>query len=310
MHLVVDLGGTNTRTGLADETGLLPRTVRKTSNALFPGLAPLLENYLDEMKPDHVIGLCAGVAGPVRDGNAQLTNHNWFIEADAVRAATGAQHVCLINDLQAQGYALDDVPRSAIEDVFGHTSDTQNETRLLINLGTGCNAAVVHKRRGELFVPAAEAGHTTLPDANGAFDALYTFLRKSEPHLPVEAVLSGRGLRNIYAWQTGQDATPEEIMQHVSTEQAAAVKTLKVFIRILGDVAGNFALHHLPTGGIFLSGSVARAIAPYLDDPAFTGPFADRGPYTDIVRAIAVAVITEDSFALFGCHRYLLQSLR
>ena len=117
-HLLADVGGTNTRVGLADARGLLPDSVRIYENAGFDGLAPLLAAYLCETEPGPIDALCAGVAGPVRDGDAQLTNHDWFIAAADLAAATGAARVRLINDLQAQGYALDDVPPAARVPLF------------------------------------------------------------------------------------------------------------------------------------------------------------------------------------------------
>ncbi len=309
MYLVIDLGGTNTRTGLADEMGLLAGTVRKTPNAMFPGLAPLVEAYLEKMQPGPLTGVCAGVAGPVRGGMAQLTNHDWFIDAEALRATTGADEVHLINDLQAQGYALDDVPATSIAPVIEGQEAEPDATRLVLNIGTGCNAAVVHRVRGRLFVPAAESGHTSLPRTHEELDDLYDHLRRSEPHLPIEAAISGRGLTNIHEWLTGRTLTPKAIIDQVAEGYNEARKTLSLFIHILGAAAGNFALHHLPMGGLYLSGSLARAIAPHMDEPAFMSTFIDRGPYTDIVRSIPVSVITEDGFALRGCHRYLRQLL-
>ena len=51
----------------------------------------------------------------------------------------------------------------------------------------------------------------------------------------------------------------------------------------------------------------ARAVAPYLIGLGFYGIFTARGPYTGIVRDIPVSVVTEDSFALAGCARYICQ---
>ena len=86
-----------------------------------------------------------------------------------------------------------------------------------------------------------------------------------------------------------------------------ASEALPLFLRTLGSVAGNFALHHLPTGGLYLSGVLATSIAPYLYHPDFLTPFTARGPYHDIVSAIPISVINDPIFALRGCHRYLAQ---
>ena len=119
--------------------------------------------------------------------------------------------------------------------------------------------------------------------------------------------LSGPGLADIHRHVTGAKATPAEVVTAFNAGDGGAREALTIFAVLLGQVAGNFALHHLPMGGIYLSGGVARAVAPYLADLGFLPAFTDRGPYTHIARAITVSVIAEDGFALRGCTRYLGQ---
>ncbi|WP_111735779.1 glucokinase [Roseovarius amoyensis] len=306
--LLADVGGTNTRLGLAEGGLLLPDSVRRYRNADYLGLDEILSAYL-EASPTPIDALCAAVAGPVRGGQAQLTNHSWLIDAAGLQAATDASAVYLINDLQAQGHALDDLPPGAAQPLFEGKAPPVDAPRLVLNIGTGCNVAVVHRMAGGLFVPAAESGHSTLPHGTGATAALYEHLRETHPHLPIEAALSGPGLADIHRHITGTKATPAEVIAAFNAGNGGARETLRLFATLLGQVAGNFALHHLPMGGIYLSGGVARAVAPHLSDLGFLPAFTDRGPYTHIARAMPVSVITEDGFALRGCARYLGQVL-
>ncbi|MEO0370316.1 MAG: glucokinase [Pseudomonadota bacterium] len=304
-HLLIDLGGTQTRICRGTASAIDPASTRTFQNRNFPGLAPIITAFLEE-QPGEVEGLCAGVAGPVQNATAQLTNLDWFIDGAALQAQTGARHVVLINDLQAQGYAFDDLPASAITQI--KQGATQSGPRLVLNLGTGCNCAVVHRNGNTLFVPPAESGHSALPDTDIGLRPLFDHLRPDHPHLPVEAILSGPGLSRTHAFLTGEQLPPEKVMAHIT--QGKAPKTLSLFLRTLGAVAGNFALHHLPTGGLYLSGGLANSIAPHLNRPDFLDPFTARGPYRDIVAAIPIFAIAQDGFALHGCHRYLMQSTK
>ncbi|MEO0752436.1 MAG: ROK family protein [Pseudomonadota bacterium] len=305
-HLLIDLGGTHTRVAWGDAQGVTQDSIRLFLNRDFHGLNSVLSAFLTE-QPGQPHSLCAGVAGPVQSGTAQLTNYEWFIDAVALKTQTGAHRVALINDLQAQGYALDDIPACALQKVKqGHHDDGP---RVVLNLGTGCNCAVVHRVAGRLFVPAAETGHSSLPHAEGDLRALFDHLRTDHAHLPIEAVLSGPGLARVHAWTTGHHIPPEAVITQIAQHTDEARTTLALFLQTLGHVAGNIALHHLPTGGMYLSGGLAKAMAPYLDDPAFLTAFLDRGPYRHIAQAIPIHVITQDSFALHGCHRHLTQSL-
>lgn len=305
--LLADMGGTNTRIALADAAGLRHDTVQSFRNADFPGPAPLFSAYLAAHRPGPVTAVCAGVAGPVQGGTAKLTNHDWFIDGAELRAATGAAQVHLINDLQAQGHSLDDLPEDAVQTLFPGAPAPGGAPRLVLNLGTGCNVAVVHRRPEGLFVPAAESGHSPLPHASGRIGALLDHLAKAQPHLPVEAALSGPGLSNIHAFLAGTTATPAAIVAGAEAGQDDARASLALFAELLGHVAGSFALHHLPIGGVFLTGATARAVAPHLTDVGFHAAFTARGPYSDIVRAIPVFAIAGDSFPLLGCARYLRQ---
>ena len=303
--LLADLGGTNTRIALARDGVLVPDSVQSFRNADHPGFIDLLSLYLDR-HPGPVAAICAGVAGPVQDGTAQLTNYDWFIDSADLRAATGATQAHLINDLQAQGYALDDLPKGAVQTLFPGAAAPVNATRLVLNLGTGCNVAVVHCTPQGLFVPAAESGHSMLPHLPDHADLL-AHLAKTQSNLPIEAALSGPGLSNIHAFVTGTRLPPPDIITAFKAGDPDAHTTLSAFTQILAHTTGNFTLHHLPMGGIYLTGSTACAVAPYLADLEFYPAFTARGPYTEIVRRIPVAVIDDDGFPLLGCARYLHQ---
>lgn len=295
-RLLIDLGGTHARLGLADASGLMTQTCRRVRNADHASLSQMLTSYLGDLGAGPVHALCAGVAGPVRGGVAQLTNHAWRIEAATLACATGALHVHLINDLQAQAMALDDLPPGALHPLLPGAPDP-DAPRLVLGLGTGCNIAVAHRVKGGLMVPASESGHTTLPDAP-EFRALYDDLRKLHPHLPIEAALSGPGLVAMHRHLTGETCSSHQIVS------AAPRGTMAVFTRLLGLVAGNLCLAHMATGGLYLIGGTARAMAPHIG-AAFCTEFTARGPYAPILRDIPVTLITDDAAGLTGLHRYL-----
>ncbi|MBL9060162.1 MAG: glucokinase, partial [Mangrovicoccus sp.] len=107
--IVADIGGTNTRVALCD-TPESPREVARFSNAEFGSLDAVIRHYLAERGNPACAVACVAVAGPVRHGAARMTNLDWQIDAATLRAATGAAHAFVINDLEAQGHALEDVP--------------------------------------------------------------------------------------------------------------------------------------------------------------------------------------------------------
>jgi len=309
-HLLADVGGTHSRIGLSNAQGQLsPDSARRYRNADFSGLKAVLTCYLGDMGHPAVDRLCAGVAGPVAAEGAQLTNLDWFIASDDLRLATGAAHVHLLNDLQAQAYALDDLDDSALALVLPGRAKPDG-ARLVMGLGTGCNVAVAHRIGDDLFVPPAESGHTRLPHGDAQTNALIDHLSQSHPHNPIEAALSGPGLLRVHHWLggTAQDIG-EIIARHSQGQDATATETVRLFARLLGTVAGDMCLHHMATGGLYLIGGVARAVAPHLAFLGMHERFVAKGPYRRILQDIPITLIADDNAALKGCARYLRQIL-
>ncbi|KNX41130.1 Glucokinase [Roseovarius tolerans] len=304
--LLADVGASHTRLARGTGQGLSPGTTRRYANAGFAGLGPLMAAYLDGTPVDAV---CAGVAGPVRAGTAQLTNLDWFIDAAEIARATGAKAVHLLNDLQAQAHALDDLPPARITPLVPGVPDPDGP-RMVMGLGTGSNIAVAHRVGDRLFVPPAEAGHSGLPHMGAAENDLIAALGREVAHKPYEAVLSGPGLARLHRLCSGQEQAPDRIIALYETGVPEARETLDLFGRILGTVMGNLALTHMSTGGVFLIGGLARAIAPHFNELGFHRHFCDKGPYTQIMRDMPISLVTDDHAALLGCLQHLRAILK
>jgi len=299
--LLADVGASHTRLARGTGQGLCPGTARRYANADFAGIAPLMVAYLDGAPVDAV---CAGVAGPVRAGTAQLTNLDWFIDAAEIARATGAQAAHLLNDLQAQAHALDDLPAASILPLVRGVPDPDGP-RMVMGLGTGSNIAVAHRVGERLFVPPAEAGHSGLPHMGRAENDLIAALGREVTHKPYEAFLSGPGLARLHRLRTGQEQAPERIIAGYETGADNARHTLETFGHILGTVMGNLALTHMSTGGVYLIGGLARAIAPHFNDLECHRHFCAKGPYTQIMRNMPISLVTNDHAALLGCLHHL-----
>jgi glucokinase len=309
--LLADIGGTNTRVTLAEGTRLLPETIRRYRNADYPGLETVLAAYLaDEGDPD-CAGACVAAAGPVRDGVATLTNLDWTIDHATVARAARAEKVSVLNDLQAQGYALGHLPAHALRRIVDGPESHRDATRLVIGIGTGFNCAPVYETPGGRFVPPAEAGHANLPIRTAAELELCQDFETAHGFPAVEDVLSGRGLSHVHAWLAGRAGVPAELSgaQIMQAAEAGtdpiAIETIRFFVRILGTVTGNLSLIHLPFGGVFLVGGVARAVTPWLERMDYGGAMRDKGRFAGFMKNFSVSVIEDDYAALTGCAHHL-----
>ncbi|KIT18175.1 glucokinase [Jannaschia aquimarina] len=310
LFLVADVGGTNTRVAMARRGKVLPETVRRFRNRDFANLAPVLRRYREEQGGATPVGACVAVAGPVADGVAELTNLDWSIDPDRLKQATGAQAGAILNDLQAQGYALGHLPADSLREVI-HGERSSGATRLVVGVGTGFNAAPVHITPTGRYVPPSESGHANLPIRTEAEFRLCQFVSTTHGFPAVEDVLSGRGLEQVYRWLSSEagehhEYLAAEIMSRVETDPRAH-EAIRIFIKILGTVAGNLSLIHLPFGGVFLVGGVARAMGPHLATTGFADAFRDKGRFAGFMGNFSVSLIEDDYAALTGCAAHLTE---
>ena len=305
LSLVADIGGTNTRVALARAGGVLHDSVRRFSNAEADGLASVLAAYLGDMKPGPLAGACVAVAGPVRDGMGQLTNLDWRIDRAELGAVTGAARLAVLNDLQAQGHALGHLDEADLIRLTPQPPASAQAARLVVGLGTGFNAAPIYDTAGGRFVPPSECGHITLPCTSPALAALSRTLARNHGFGAVEEALSGRGIVAVHAHLHGVTLTSIEIMDRLQAGDTAATETARLFIEALGTVLGDLALIHLPFGGIFLVGGMARAITPWLTPLGFADAFRAKGRFAEFMDQFSIAVVTDDYAALMGCAAHL-----
>ncbi|GAW34203.1 glucokinase [Roseovarius sp. A-2] len=304
--LLADVGASHTRLARATRQGICPGTAQRFANAEFSGLVPLMAAYLDGATVDAV---CAGVAGPVRHGTARLTNLDWVIDPAELARATGATAVHLLNDLQAQAQALDDLPPASLLPLVPGVPDP-NGPRMVMGLGTGSNIAVAHRVNGKVYVPPAEAGQSGLPHMGTAENGLIAALGREMAHKPCEAFLSGPGLARLHRLRTGQEQAPDRIIAGFKASLPNACETLETFGNILGAVMGNLALTHMSTGGVYLSGGLARAIAPHFTALGCHRHFCTKGPYKQILCNTPISLVTDDHAALLGCLHHLRHILQ
>lgn len=312
LSLVADIGGTNTRVALARGADLLPDTIRRYRNADCPDLETAIRRFIQDQGGVDCAAACVAVAGPVRDGRATMTNLDWTIDTDTLARATGAQRVAILNDLQAQGHALGRIAADKLRPLIAATPEA-GAPQLVIGVGTGFNAATVYHDGATRLVTASESGHITLPIRSGDDLALSTFVGDSHGFPALEEVLSGRGLSNVDAWVGAQTGATDRrdggaIMAALDTGEPRAKTAVDTFIRLLGNAAGDLSLIHLPRGGIYLIGGVARAVAPHFEAAGFIQAFRDKGRFGPFMEAFPVWLIEDDYAALIGVAAYLAQA--
>lgn len=315
LSILADIGGTNTRVALADGAQVLPDSIARFSNADYKArgqdIAHILADYLSQSGKT-VTGVCVAAAGPVQDGVATMTNLDWVMDKAKLSAATGASRVAILNDLQAQGQALGHIAAANLRPVID--GPTESGSMLVVGLGTGVNAAPVHGIGAARVVPPSECGHVNMPVRCDEDLALMRFIevllsrRNEVAHCGVEEVLSGRGLANLYAFAaTDPDSTitSAQVFAALNAGDATADHAAHLYTRILAQTLADLALIHLPYGGIFLIGGMARAMTPHFFRHGLTQTFRETRRVDLLEKHFSVAVVEDDFAALTGCAAYL-----
>lgn len=300
MRLVADIGGTNARLALAEQGVIHPASVQSYANDDWPHFGDMLGAYLSQTSAGHLADMVIAVAGPVQNDHAMLTNRNWIIRADDLMKAARCDRAVILNDLSALGYALPGLRPEQLSQVHCGTHE-QGAVRqaLVVGIGTGFNVSPVVMANGTVECLSVEAGHVSMPMSVARLLDDFGGLGGMFP--TVEDLFSGRGFTAFcrkLCNDTGLRGS-DVISAYGRPQNNAATTAVERFANLLGQILRELDLAYMPNGGIYLAGSVSRAIlgtAPSQCTEIFARPCTIRSG-----KSPNLFVITDDGAALHGC---------
>jgi len=321
MLLAGDIGGTKTVLALfATESHALQSQYEVTFwNRDFDSLEAVILSFLKETAVP-ITNAVFGVAGPVVQGRAQITNLPWVIDATAVQQAFGFPQVFLLNDLEAIASAI---PYLTAEDLVTLNEGVPEPQGALavIAPGTGLGEAFLVWNGRTYQAHPSEGGHVSFGPTNADQVELLNYMFPKFGRVSVERVCSGSGIPNLYAClrHSGRYEEPDWLRQALveaidptpviadaafGRNEPICVATLNLFLDILADEASNMALKVLSTGGVYLGGGIPPRILPQLQQPRFMEVFTNKGRFSDMMWKMPVHVIRNPKSALFGAAYY------
>jgi glucokinase len=308
LRLVGDIGGTNARFALVDLASPAPRLLdpQGVLCADYPSLEAAIGHYLQgrptATRPGSAV---VAVAGPVVDGAAQLTNGQWEMSDEALRA-DGFGAARLINDYAALAMSL---PRLGKDDLgaVGETVTPGGGSLAVLGAGTGLGVAALIRDGEQEAVAITEGGHIAFAPGDEIEVEILRQLIAEFGRASLERLLSGPGLvtlrqalGRIRKTQT-PPLTPKEITDRaIAGSDPLCVETLDRFCAIYGAAAGDFALSLGAVGGVYLGGGIAPRIIDYLRASQFRARFEAKGRFRSYVAAIPTQVILHPYAALLG----------
>ena len=314
--LAGDIGGTKTSLGIfcMGKRRPLMKAFKSYSSREYSGLEKIIKAFFSQNRY-RVKRACFGVAGPVEKGICKTTNFPWVVNASKIKNIFGMEMVILINDLSAMAFSVPYLRDSEIHTV-NQARPEKNGNISLIAPGTGLGQALlIHTENGYIPVPS-EGGHVDFAPNNGLEAGLLQFLWDQYDHVSLERIISGIGILNIYDYlkSTGKYNEPAWLSTKIKNDDPArainesarensqklCLKTIDVFLSILGAAAGNLALTGLTKGGVYVGGGIPPKLLWRIKEETFMKVFTGKGRFKELMEKIPVNIILNDNAALLG----------
>jgi glucokinase len=307
IQLIADLGGTNSRFAIVSSGGR-PRRVRIFRASDFSTPLAAIRHYLAELPPDQqpTRGAIA-VAAPIVGGHIRFVNLGWSFSIESMRRALGFSELRVLNDLEAQAYAVPTLPRGSYSKIGGGRALPRAPV-LVIGPGTGLGMACLITANGMPHVIAGEGGHATLAAPTRKDERVVAALRRRYGHASAERALSGPGLAALYRALGNGAATlsPAEIAAHArARSDPRAVAAADAFSRLLGGFCGDMTLALGALGGVYLVGGVLPGLGRAFHRRAFRSAFEMKGRYREYLARVPVRLVLHNHLGLRGLAAYL-----
>ncbi len=319
MLLAGDIGGTKINLAIFSPKGGLrePQLEATFPSSHYPSLEAIVQEFLGQTKLK-VERACFGVAGPVINGEATITNLPWKISEKELKKTFQFSSVRLLNDLESIANAVPILQPIDLHTIHAGQA-VQHGAIAVIAPGTGLGEAFLTWDGTDYEAHATEGGHTDFAPTDALQVGLLQFMLKRFDHVSYERVCSGMGLPNIYeylkmtayapepdwlsrAFTEAKDHTPLIVNTALEGKPGSelCVATLNMFVSILGAESGNMALKVLSTGGVYLGGGIPPRILSVLTSTTFTEAFRQKGRFAPVLTRMPVHVILNPKSALLG----------
>ncbi|HSH03847.1 MAG TPA: glucokinase [Anaerolineae bacterium] len=324
MLLAGDIGGTKVILAIfATAADREPLVTHRYPSEKYPTLEDIVQEFLTTHAAqyrDQVEYASFGVAGPVINGQADLTNLGWHLDQATIAQTCNLPAVYLLNDLAAVATA---VPGLRSDEILTLQAGTPLPTGpvAVIAPGTGLGEAFLVWDGYQYRPYPTEGGHSGFAPETDLEVALYRFMRDRYPRVSIERVCSGQAIPDLYDFIKSTDLYPEPdwlhqqiadaddpapIISQTALEEKAAIcqATMELFTAILASEAGNMVLSLNALGGVYIGGGIPPRIHPLLQQPSFLQAFYRKGRFSQLMKRIPVHVILDPQAALHGAARF------
>jgi glucokinase len=304
--LIGDIGGTNARFALLPDPEARPIILQPLATADFPDMEAAIEANVLPHSPVPPRSAIIDLAGPIKGDAVPLTNAHWVVRPRETIERLGVHDVILLNDFEALALALTALqPRDVV--VIGGGNSDPHGAKVVVGPGTGLGVGAL-VRAGDVWTPVpGEGGHVALGPAEADEFPVWAHIEPEHGRVSAEALICGRGIVRLYRAVVAAEAgaptftKPEEITEAALAESDPhALRTINLYSRLLGRLAGDLALIFMARGGVYIGGGIPPRILPILSKSEFRRAFEAKAPHQEIMAAIPTFVIVDEAPALHG----------
>ena len=319
--LAADLGGTKVNFALykVDQQHTETLLSARYHSRDYPSFVSIIQAFFAEHPGVKPQSICIGVAGPVINGSADITNLNWIISTDEIAKAAGNEKVTLINDLEATAYGVACLPDEDLV-TLNEGAKLGGGNIAIVAPGTGLGEAGLFWDGNAYHPFATEGGHTDFGARTEQDIELYRYIKQKEKVVSREHVLSGPGIYRVYnflkdvkkmeepAWlaEAIKEEDPSAAISHAAINATAeiCIETMKIFIQHLGYESANLVLKMKATGGLYLAGGIPPKIIQLLQQDIYLKAYLDCDRMQELVQAVPIKVVMNEKAPLIGAGYY------
>lgn len=317
IFLAGDVGGTKCELALFDsaDPDLIPIEKKRFPSREYADFSAVIGEFLQGCDCQPVFA-GFGVAGPVDNGIASITNLPWRISESALVKEFNFGKVILVNDLTAVCASLSVMKDSEL--VLLHEGRSRGDMKGVVAPGTGLGEGYLIDNQ-QVFLPrGSEGGHTNFAPTNELQLHLLNWALKKRQPVSYEDLIAGPGIALLYDFFVEEmnlspkgeiveavnnvvDRTPVIVEGALSADPCPLCKqVVNLFLEILGSEAGNLGLKLYATAGVYIGGGILPRLIDRVDVSGLINAYLDKGKMKELISSMPLSVIVKNDAALIG----------
>ena len=278
--MVVDVGGTNIRFGISETVSAPLSDIQSFECSNFTTIEEAAETYIASVEGVRDVNFDAvsiAVAAPIFGDHINVTNNHWqFIKSELINKIP-AKSLLVVNDFVAQALAQADQAASKNQLIVdGHKR--VGSPLLVIGPGTGLGVAALVPVKADYFIVEGEGGHARFTPHDGVERELEAYLRKKQPYVSIENVVSGPGLETIYRFLCDSAGVKAEISSaaEIGAEALKGVELPRQAALFLLNALASVIVDNIFIMGCWQGAVITGGVVPILSGLIDKSEFKER----------------------------------